>query len=125
MRVVGRVATARPRYINLPGGKSLADYPESVHPAVKEHVRGFIALATTELLVIFGLIVVAQFRTATGGDGQPLILAVLAIAVLSSPLMLAVFFIGMQKATRTATPGQGRPAPLSGPGARMQRPPRG
>lgn len=125
MMAVGRFAIARPHRINLPGGRSLADYPEAVHPPVKEHLRGFIALATTELLVIFGLIVVAQFRTATGGDGQPLVLAVLAIAVLSSPLMLAVFFTGTQKAIRNATPGPDRPAPLSGPGARMPRPPRG
>ncbi|MBT8404566.1 MAG: DUF1648 domain-containing protein [Gemmatimonadetes bacterium] len=124
MIAVGKFATARPQRINLPGGQSLADYPESVHPAVREHVRAFVALATTELLVIFGLLVLAQFRTATGSDGQPLILAVLAIAVLSSPIMLSVFFIGVQKAIRTATPGPDRSAPLSGPGARMQRPPR-
>lgn len=125
MTVLARFVASRPHRINMPGGGSLADYPEAVHPAVNRHMRLFVALATTELLVIFGLIAVAQFRTATGGDGQPLILAVLAIAVLSSPLMLSVFFIGMQRAIRNATPEPGRPVPLSGPGARMQRPPRG
>jgi uncharacterized membrane protein len=124
MSLLRSFATARPHRINMPGGKTLADYPESVHPAVKEQLKTLLALATTELLVIFGLVLVAQFRTANGGDGQPLILAVLAIAVLSSPILLTVFFTGLQKATRNAEPGPDRRAPLSGPGARMQRPPR-
>ena len=116
---------ARPERVNLPGGGTLADQPEGRRPAVADQMRLFLALVTLEMLVIFGLIVVGQFRTANGADGQGMLLLVMALAVLSTPVLLIVYFRGMQRITRSPGPGSDRSAPHAGPGARMPRPPRG
>ncbi len=94
----------RPRTMNLPSGQSLEDFPEEVRPAILEYMRGFMALVGLELLTIFGLIVLGSHRTAMGGDGQGYILAVLALAVLSGPVLLVTFFLGFQRVTRNAGP---------------------
>jgi hypothetical protein len=67
-----------------------------------EHMRLVLAIVSTEMLVIFGLIQIGSFRTAMGGSGEATILAVLAIAMLSSPVLLIAFFLGFQRATQGA-----------------------
>lgn len=89
----------RPERMNLPSGGTLADYPAELRPAVVEHMKAFLSLVSLEVLLIFGLIVVGSYRTAMGGDGQGLMLAVLAIAMLSGPVLLATFMIGLQRIT--------------------------
>lgn len=95
-------AVRRPGALNLPGGKKLEDYDARVRPGIIEHIRLTLAIVSTELLVIFGLIQIGSFRTAMGGSGENSILAVLAIAMLSSPVLLIVFFLGFQCATQVA-----------------------
>lgn len=96
-------AVRRPGALNLPGGKKLEDYDAPIRPRIIEHMRLVLALVSTELLVIFGLIQIGSFRTAMGGSGDNSILGVLAIAMLSSPVLLIVFFLGFQRATRVAS----------------------
>ena len=95
-------AVRRPGALNLPGGKKLEDYDERVRPRIMEHMRLILAIVSTEMLVIFGLIQIGSFRTAMGGSGEATILAVLAIAMLSSPVLLIAFFLGFQRATQEA-----------------------
>lgn len=90
----------RPERINLPSGQRLLDLPEEVRPAVVEHMRFFLAVVGLEVLVIFGLLLVGNVRAAAGGDPQGVILGVLAIGLLSSPVLLVVFVLGLQRATR-------------------------
>ncbi len=92
----------RPGALNLPGGKRVADFDPSVRPAIFEHMRMVLAFVTTELLTIFTLIQIGAFRTAVGGAGESLILAVLAIALLSTPVLLVIFFVGFQRVTSPA-----------------------
>lgn len=94
----------RPHRINLPAGRTLDEFPPELRPAIIEHLRSFMALVAFEVLVIFGLIVVGNYRAAMGGDGQTVMLAVLAIAVLSGPVLLVVFFLGFQRITRSGVP---------------------
>lgn len=100
----------RPEKMNLPSGGTLADYPVEVRPAVVEHMKAFMSLVSLEVLVIFGLIVFGSYRTAMGNDGQGIMLAVLAIAVLSGPVLMVTFLVGMQRITRahSARPGSRR-----------------
>lgn len=93
-------AIRRPATFNLPGGKKLHDFDERLHVGILEHMRLVMALVSTEVLVIFGLIQAGSFRTATGGNGESTILAVLLVVALSSPVMLVVFFLGFQRVTR-------------------------
>jgi uncharacterized membrane protein len=95
-------AVRRPGSLNLPGGKKLEDYDAPTRSGIVEHIKLMLAIVSTELLVIFGLIQFGSFRTAMGGRGENSILAVLAIAMLSSPVLLIVFFLGFQRATRVA-----------------------
>lgn len=104
VRVAGAWALRRPERMNLPSGGTVADYPPEVRPAVVEHMRGFLALVGFEVLLIFGLIVVGSYWTAIGGDGQGVMLAVLAIAVLSGPVLLVSFLLGLQRATAGPRP---------------------
>ncbi len=98
------LTTARPEWLNLPGGTRLDDHPPSVRAAILEHIRAFLAVVMLELLVIFGLIQVGSYATAMGGDGQSAIVAVLAVALLSGPVLLVLFFIGFQRASRSPDP---------------------
>lgn len=97
--VARRWVARRPDKMNLPTGGTVADYPPEVQPAVIEHMKAFLALVSLEVLVIFGLIVLGSYRTAVGGDGQGVMLAVLAIAVLSGPVLMVTFLIGLQRIT--------------------------
>lgn len=97
-----RYMLRRPALMNLPGGKRIEDFEPSVRPAIFEHMRLVLAIVSAELLVIFTLIQIGSFRTAVGGDGESMILAVLAIALLSSPVLLVVFFVGFQRVTATS-----------------------
>jgi hypothetical protein len=100
LRVLREWAVRRPAALNLPGGKKLHEYDERLHPAILEHMRLVVAVVSTEVLVIFGLIQIGSFRTAMGASGDSTILAVLAIAVLSTPVLLIVFFLGFQRVTQ-------------------------
>ncbi len=94
-------AVRRPGVLNLPGGKKLHEFDERLHAGILEHMRLVMAVVSTEVLVIFGLIQAGSFRAATGGSGELTILAVLAVAVLSTPVILVVFFLGFQRVIRT------------------------
>ncbi len=96
-----------PARITLPSGGTLADRPVEVHPPVIEQMRIFMALVAAELLIIFGFIVVGSYRTAMGGDAQGTMLAVLAVAILSGPVLLIVFMMGMSRALAGAEAGGG------------------
>lgn len=88
----------RPGWVNLPDKTKLADLPEAARGPVVEMLSGFLALVQTEILVIFGLIQLATYRTAMGEESQGIMITVLLIAILSSPLFLVVFFLRLQGA---------------------------
>lgn len=94
-------AVRRPGALNLPGGKKLEDYDPKLRPGILEHMRLVMAIVSTEVVAIFALIQVGSFRTASGGSGEGVVLAVLAIAMLSSPILLVVYFLGFQRVTRS------------------------
>jgi hypothetical protein len=87
-----------PRLVNLPDRSRLADLPEEARGPVLEMLSGFLALVQTELLIIFGLVQVASFRSAMGEPSQGLMIIVLILAVLTSPILLVVFFLRLQPA---------------------------
>jgi CubicO group peptidase (beta-lactamase class C family) len=87
-----------PHLVNLPDQSHLTDLPEAARGPVLEMLSGFLALVQTELLVIFGLIQIASFRSAMGEPSQGIMITVLILAVLTSPILLVVFFLRLQPA---------------------------
>jgi hypothetical protein len=65
---------------------------------VVEMFSGFLAIIQTEILVIFALIQLSTYRTALGEKSQGLMILVLLIAIMASPFLMVVFFLGLQKA---------------------------
>ena len=108
-----------PRLVNLPDRTRLTDLPEAARGPVLEMFSGFLAIVQTELLVIFFLIEIATFKSAMGEPSQGIMLTVLILAILTSPVLLVVFFLGLQGAMKrgkeaarraeAGTAGGGRP----------------
>ena len=92
------VLPQRPHWVNLPDRRRLSDLPEPCQKQVLEMLAGFLALVQTELLVIFGLIEWASFHAALRQESQALMILALLLAVLSSPVLVIVFFLQFQKA---------------------------
>lgn len=88
----------KPNWVNLPDKTSLTDLPEIARGPVVEMISGFLAIIQTEILVIFALIQLSTYRTAMGETSQGLMILVLLIAIMASPSLLVVFFLGFQKA---------------------------
>lgn len=88
----------KPNWVNLPDKTKLADLPEVARRPVVEMFSGFLAIIQTEVLVIFALIQLSTYRTALGEKSQGLMIVVLLIAILASPFLTVVFFLGLQKA---------------------------
>jgi uncharacterized membrane protein len=88
----------KPNWVNLPDKTSLADLPKVAREPVVEMFSGFLAIIQTEVLVIFALIQLSTYRTAMGEKSQGLMIMVLLIAILASPFLVVVFFLGLQKA---------------------------
>ncbi len=93
-----RLLPRKPRWVNLPDQRRLSDLPEAARPPVLDMLASFLALVQTELLLIFGLIEVAMWRTAMGLESQGLMITVLILALTASPVLLVVFFLRLQKA---------------------------
>lgn len=93
-----KMIPSHPNWVNLPDKTKLGDLPERVRKPVVEMLSGFLALIQTEMLVIFTLIQLSTYRAAMGEESQGLIILVLILAVLSSPLFMMIFFLGLQKA---------------------------
>jgi uncharacterized membrane protein len=87
-----------PRWVNLPDRRRLSDLPPLARGPVLEVVSTLLALVQTELLVIFGLIMAATFRTSMGNQSRGIMITVLLLAILTSPVLLVVFFLGLQRA---------------------------
>lgn len=87
----------RPEWVNLPGGRRLSDLPPSARPRVLEATGRMMELVATETLVILGLVQLAMWRAAHGLPSQGLVLLVLAVALLSTPVLLAVWLIPLQR----------------------------
>jgi uncharacterized membrane protein len=98
MGAVRALLSRNPRWVNLPDRTRVSDLPAEAQGPVLEMISGFLALIQTELLVIFGLIQLASYRTATGGESQGIMILVLLLAVLTSPFLLVVFFLRLQGA---------------------------
>lgn len=88
----------KPNWVNLPDKTSLADLPRAAREPVVEMFSGFLAIVQTEVLVIFALIQLSTYRTAMGEKSQGMMIMVLLIAILASPFLMVVFFLGLQKA---------------------------
>lgn len=87
-----------PRLVNLPDRRHLSELPEVARGPVLEMVSGFLALVQTEVLVIFGLLQIAIYRTAMGEESRGIMFSVLILAIVTSPLFLVVFFLRFQPA---------------------------
>ena len=96
----------KPGWVNLPGTVGLEDLPEKAREPVLELLSGFLALVQTEVLVIFGLIQWATYRTAMGQESQGIMVGVLILAVTASPFLMVVLFSqlpgAMERAKRLA-----------------------
>lgn len=88
----------KPNWVNLPDKTSLTDLPKVAREPVIEMLSGFSAIIQTEILVIFALIQLSTYRTALGEKSQGLMILVLLIAIMASPFLMVVFFLGLQKA---------------------------
>lgn len=88
----------RPRWVNLPDRRCLSELPEACQKQVLRMFSGFLALVQTELLVIFGLIEWASYRSAMGQESQAIMILVLILAVMTSPFLVIVFFLRFQGA---------------------------
>ena len=93
-----RMIPRKPNWVNLPDRTRLADLPKVAREPVEKMFSGFLAIIQTEILVIFGLIQLSTYRTATGEESQGLMILVLIIAIMASPFLMVVFFLGLQKA---------------------------
>lgn len=93
-----RLLPCRPGWVNLPDRRCLSELPEPCQEHVVRMLSGFLAMVQTELLVIFGLIQWASYRTAMGTDSQAIMILVLFLAVLTSPFLVIVFFLRLQGA---------------------------
>jgi uncharacterized membrane protein len=98
MARMSKLFTIKPGWVNLPGGKKLSDLPEGARPPVLDAMEGFMHLVATEVLVIFALIQVGQYQAAIGQESQGIMILVLLVALLSSPVLLIVFFLRLQAA---------------------------
>lgn len=87
-----------PRLVNLPDRTRLADLPEVARQPVLEMMGGFLALVQTGLLVVFGLIQYASYRTAMGQPSQGIMITVLLTSILMSPVLLVTLFLRLQPA---------------------------
>ena len=88
----------RPKWVNLPDRRCLTELPEECQKQVIKMLAGFLAMVQTELLVIFGLIEWASYRSALGYSSQATKILVLFLAVLTSPFLVIVFFLRFQGA---------------------------
>ncbi len=95
---IGRLLPRHPRWANLPDGRRLSDLPEVARGPVLRMMRGFLALVQTEILMIFALIEYATYRAAMGQPSQGTMILVLVLAVMMSPVLLVVFFLGYRSA---------------------------
>lgn len=87
-----------PRLVNLPDRTRLSELPELARGPVLEMLSGFLSAVQSELLVLFGLIHLATFRSAMGEPSQGIMITVLLLAILTSPVLLVVFFLRLQPA---------------------------
>ena len=88
----------KPGWVNLPDKTKLQDLPEVARGPVLDALSGLLAMVQTEMLIIFGLVQLSTYRSAMGQESQGLIILVLLIAILSSPVLLVVFFLTYQSA---------------------------
>lgn len=94
-----------PRLVNLPGGGRLDELPPERRGPIFGVMDAMLSFVNCEVLVILGLIQWASWRAATGLPMQGLMLAVLLLALLSSPVLMAVFFTRLQAAMDMARRG--------------------
>lgn len=97
-----RFMARHPRWVNLPNGKRLSEFPGRARGPILELLAGFLALVQTEVLVIFGLIQFATWQAAMGEGSQGIMITVLLLALLSSPLFLVILFLKFPKAVARA-----------------------
>ena len=88
----------KPALLNLPNKEEYLALPEEGKRAVLVHVRGMLAMTTTMMLLIFGLIQLSIWRQAHGHATTTLLMFVLIFGVMSTPLMLGVFLPRIQGA---------------------------
>lgn len=98
MTVLARWIAAHPERINLPGKERLAQVPERHRGPVVEVIRELFALLHLETVAIMLLVQRATWVGAQGGDTSGLLFGVLALALLSSPALIAFTLIRMQSA---------------------------
>ena len=101
-----------PRLVNLPGGGRLDELPPDRREPIFRVMDAMLCFVNCEVLVILGLIQWASWRAAAGLPMQGLMLAVLLLALLSSPILMAVFFTRLQAAMDLAHRGLPPPSAL-------------
>ncbi len=95
---LGPLMRRYPRLVNLPGGQRLETLPAGARARVIEVVQETLMLLGLEVLLILGLIQLAEWRAAVGEPDQRLVLAALVLALVSSPFFLVVFVVRTQRA---------------------------
>jgi hypothetical protein len=98
MGALTRWSVARPGRINIPGKERLARIPERYHGPVREAVMGVAGWATLETVVLLALVQLATVGAAAGEDTRVVIGLVFALAVLGSPVFIALALTRTQRA---------------------------
>lgn len=95
---LARWTSERPERINLPGKERLQQLPPRYHGAVLEVVKKIIGWATLETVALMGFVQWATIRVAAGGDARVVVGLVFAVALIASPMLIAVMLTGSQRA---------------------------
>lgn len=100
--LVALLVPVRPRWINVPDRKRFLALPDGARGPVYRRVQAVLHLATTVLLMVFGLLQVAVYREAVGEPGWGYVVAVLVVAVASGPVLAVYGIVGLQRAVDEA-----------------------
>lgn len=96
--VIMRFATRDPRGINLPNKDRLLALPEHRQQVVLEEVKGLLELPCIEVTVIFCLVQYALYRAAVGGDTKALMIVIIAVPLLTAPVLVITMILRIQAA---------------------------
>lgn len=113
-----RWVVERPDRLNLPARERILELPPRLRVRVGEAVARVVGWSGAVTLVVFTLVQWAVIRGAAGQSTQEIIMAVIAVSVLSSPLLVALLIARSNRAVdqvwRTAReegPNGGGPGP--------------
>ena len=102
MAVGGRWLTKYPEHVNLPGKDRVLALPERYQGPFRHLVGELFGWVALEMLLIFGLVQLSILREARGQSTEVVVVAIIGVAVMSSPILLALISLRTQKVVQEA-----------------------